>query len=345
MTTGRTEGDALPVISTQRFSQNPLVTPSSMEQSGYSVTEAENINGPSVIRAPAWLPNRRGDYYLYFAHHSGDAIRLAYSDSLEGPWKMHTTGSPILGLGQGIAVAGGEASIFHHIASPDVHVDESNRAIVMYFHGPVATANGEQLPEQKTFVATSRNGLDFVVEPHTPILGESYFRVFDWRGRTYAISNRGWLWRAPEEFNPLEPGLETSISDAWERGPSPLLEYVQGSEPALLPRHSTVRVVEDSLDVFVTYIGHDPERILHTRIALLPDWEEWRVVGLTEVLRPELDYEGAELASSPSVGGAQTNVSQLRDPYLFVDADSQSYLFYSVKGELGIAGATIELSG
>ena len=31
-----------------------------------------NINGPSLIRVPDWLPDRLGTYYLYFGHHQGE---------------------------------------------------------------------------------------------------------------------------------------------------------------------------------------------------------------------------------------------------------------------------------
>ena len=33
-----------------------------------------------------------GRYYLYFSHHAGKYIRLAYADRLEGPWKMQAGG-------------------------------------------------------------------------------------------------------------------------------------------------------------------------------------------------------------------------------------------------------------
>ena len=44
-----------------------------------------NVNGPSLIAAPAWLGNPPGKYLLYFAHHEGRSIRLAASDRLTGP--------------------------------------------------------------------------------------------------------------------------------------------------------------------------------------------------------------------------------------------------------------------
>jgi hypothetical protein len=52
-----------------------------------------NINGPSLIRVPEWLPNPLGKYYLYFADHKGDHIRLAYADSVAGPWSVYEPGS------------------------------------------------------------------------------------------------------------------------------------------------------------------------------------------------------------------------------------------------------------
>ena len=42
---------------------------------------------------PDWLPNKMGNYYLYFADHKGLYIRLAYADSIIGPWQIHEPGS------------------------------------------------------------------------------------------------------------------------------------------------------------------------------------------------------------------------------------------------------------
>lgn len=62
-----------------RCPSNPIIRPEMDRSIG------GNINGPSLIRAPYWLPNRLGKYYLYFAHHRGTYIRLAYADHLAGP--------------------------------------------------------------------------------------------------------------------------------------------------------------------------------------------------------------------------------------------------------------------
>ena len=44
-----------------RFPQNPIVTPASSPSIG------DNINGPSLIRVPAWVERPLGRYYLYFS--------------------------------------------------------------------------------------------------------------------------------------------------------------------------------------------------------------------------------------------------------------------------------------
>ena len=122
----------------------------------------ENINGPSLVRAPSCVSNRLGTYYLYFAHHNGSYIRLAYADKLEGPWTIYKPGT--LSLADAPGCTG-------HIASPDVHVDESRKEMRMYFHGPARGGGG-----QKSFVATSNDGLHFKASSEP--LGIFYFRIF-----------------------------------------------------------------------------------------------------------------------------------------------------------------------
>ena len=122
-----------------------------------------NINGPSLIRVPEWVPNPLGKYYLYFADHKGQYIRLAYSEKIEGPWKIYVPGSLQIensyyptkppkvnektlnqiktrAENNGIDLSKLPHDLITelttpHIASPDVHVDSENRRIVMYFHG------------------------------------------------------------------------------------------------------------------------------------------------------------------------------------------------------------------
>ncbi|MGB0389451.1 MAG: hypothetical protein ACPGWR_31920, partial [Ardenticatenaceae bacterium] len=52
-----------------------------------------NVNGASLIKVPGWVSNPLGRYYLYFAHHEGKTIRLAYAEELDGPWTLHPAGA------------------------------------------------------------------------------------------------------------------------------------------------------------------------------------------------------------------------------------------------------------
>ena len=58
----------------RRFGSNPII------HWGMSASLGGNVNGPSLVRAPSWVPEPLGRYYLYFAHHRGTFIRLAYAD-------------------------------------------------------------------------------------------------------------------------------------------------------------------------------------------------------------------------------------------------------------------------
>ena len=55
--------------------------------------DGDNINGPSLIKVPDWVKNPLGKYYLYFSHHDGKYIRMAYSNNVEGPYTVHLEGT------------------------------------------------------------------------------------------------------------------------------------------------------------------------------------------------------------------------------------------------------------
>src|SRR5687767_12344715 len=67
---------APPAAKAIRFPTNPLITTRT------SASLGDNINGPTVIRVPAWVKQPLSRYYMYFAHHMGHYIRLAYADAL-----------------------------------------------------------------------------------------------------------------------------------------------------------------------------------------------------------------------------------------------------------------------
>ncbi|KPA18983.1 hypothetical protein MHK_000796, partial [Candidatus Magnetomorum sp. HK-1] len=106
-----------------KFDNNPIITHNIDPSIG------DNITGPSLIKVPQWIRNPLGQYYLYFAHHKGTNIRLAYSNSLSGPWKIYKYGA--LHINKTPCAFFNEA----HIASPDIHVFNNHKKIVMYYHG------------------------------------------------------------------------------------------------------------------------------------------------------------------------------------------------------------------
>lgn len=85
-----------------------------------------------------------------------------------------------------------------HIASPDVHVDQANKRIVMYYHGLNA------LSSQVSRVATSDDGINFVARPE--ILGRSYLRGFDWQGMRYGLAMPGQFYRSKDPLGGFVAG-------------------------------------------------------------------------------------------------------------------------------------------
>jgi hypothetical protein len=295
----------------QRFPQNPILTPAS------SPTIGENLNGPSLIRVPAWVDKPLGRYYLYFSHHAGKFIRLAYADALTGPWKIHEPGTLRIE----------DAPRCHdHIASPDMHIDEARREILMYFHCPSGgqvDANGRvDINQQETFLASSSDGLRFRASPTA--LGPAYFRVFRWGGYYYTIVRGGVVLRSRDMRAPFELGPTLIPADAGR-----------------LLRHAAVDVRSDLLKVYYSRIGDRPERILVSETRLTPDWRAWRASPPVDVLSPEREYKGLTLALEVSAPDeAPGRVRQLRDPGIFSES-GRTYLLYSIAGESGLAIAEL----
>lgn len=299
-------------VEVRRFAENPII------EASMSPSLGNKINGPSLIRVPGWVKNPLGKYYLYFAHHKGKFIRLAYADELSGPWRIHESGTIHLHEA---------AALEDHIASPDVHVDEENQIIRMYLHGSHPGTN------QRTVSATSRDGLSFDVS--STIHGLSYFRVFKYAGTYYAIDSGGFLNRSEHPDR------------GWERHEPELVGPIQtedefGARDDVRIRHSAVYVRDDTLYLFYSRKSDAPERLMMAEIPLHGDWKTWRAGTPIEVLRPELPYEGTAYANAPSKKGGAIEVQQLRDPGIF-EEEEKLYLLYSVAGEMGIAIAHLEI--
>ena len=286
----------------------------------------DNINGPSLIRVPDWVNHPLGRYYLYFAHHHGNYLRLAYADNLAGPWTICTPG--VLGLDECICneFPSTEFSNLKHLASPDVHVDHEKRELIMYFHCMVFTGGSSADRKnymQVTLRASSPNGIVF--NTGREFLGGAYFRVFQWDHTYYAIARLGVMYRSGDGVS------------KFDEGPNPFLKI---QNPSML-RHCAVSLEDGILHVLYSRIGDRPESILLSKIVLTEDWNEWIPTPPLMILKPELSYEGANLPLRSSQSGAvRVPVRELRDPAIFKE-DGKTYLLYTVAGESGIAIAEI----
>ncbi len=291
-----------------------------------------NINGPSLIRVPDWVQNRLGRYYLYFAHHEGKTIRLAYADDLAGPWTVHWPGAlsladswfpteptdPTMVHPEAAEMfANGTDGDYPHIASPDVIVDDVRQELRMYYHG--------RLPDgrQRSRIALSKDGLKW--EAREPIVGYSYLRAFQHRNSWFTLAMPGFFCHSADGLEPFELG-----------------KIVFGQDM----RHSALYKVGDTLHVFWTRAGDSPERILLSTVDLTGDWRDWRpdqYERAVDVHRPMKIWEGSDLPIQPSQrGGSMQPVNQLRDPAIFVE-QGEIYLIYALQGEQGLGIGTLNL--
>jgi len=300
-------------VTVTRLGGGPIITPAMDQRMGV------NIQGPSLIKVPDWIENPLGEYYLYFADHRGEYIRMAYADSLTGPWSVYTPGTlkledsyfpttcPPCSL-----APGRNAPLYAHIASPDVHVREDLQQIVMYYHG-------RGVGRQFTRHAISSDGINF--EGKEEDLGRAYFRVIQHDDYYYAMSMPGFMYRSRDGLSDFEEGPNLFTPDM---------------------RHSALLIRDDQLYVFFTNRGDSPERIFLSIIDLTGDWMDLIASEPVEVLRPETNWEGADLPIEASRGGyIDVRVNQLRDPAIYQEGD-KTYLLYSVAGESGIAIADLE---
>lgn len=301
------QAESLKVI---RLANNPIIRPEMLPGK-----DGDNINGPCLIRVPAWVVNPLGKYYLYFGHHSGKYIRLAYADSLEGPWKVYEPGTLRLEQAPGCMA---------HIASPDVVIDDQAKQLRLYFHGPSRSGEG-----QKTFLALSSDGIHF--KASSEILGIFYWRVVAENKGWFAMAKGGLMYRS------------TTGLTAFQEGPNPFPQSVGRAKEANTPgpRHVALDRVGERLWVYYSNIGDAPEHISRVFIDTQADWKTWKVSEAQEVIKPEEIYEGVKLPLTRSHAG-ETKVKEhaLRDPAIFKE-DGHTYLLYSVSGESGIAIAEL----
>lgn len=323
-------------FSVERLVDGPIIYPELDSSIG------ENIQGPTLLKVPEWVADPLGTYYLYFADHKGSYIRLAYADSLEGPWSIYEEGAlslsdttflqtpPELTPEQEAQLPEMAASLGYdpdsqfshdlideattpHIASPSVIIDEENQQIIMYLHGLKGVA------DQVTRVATSQDGLHFE-QTSTEDLGKPYMRVFTVDGEVFGMAMPGQLYKADS-----------------------LLSGFTEAQTLLTPnaRHHDVLVSGDTLYIFWTQVGDAPEQIYVSTVDISKPWEEWTASEPISLMKPERDWEGADAPIEPSIRStAYGHVNQLRDPFIY-EENGQLYILYSVAGESGIGIAKL----
>jgi hypothetical protein len=342
----------------------PIISQSDFRRAAAGKSDGRNINGPSVIRIPDWIPPEKraapgARFYLYFAHHKGAYIRLAWAEEVQGPWHLYNVAADIpqgrrgvLDIGDDRELAfGNSLSITRHVASPDVHIDNEHKRIVMYFHGGIDYA-GDPLPYQYSMVATSPWGLDFSAGIEPVLLSNSYLRVFDYNGSLHGLISTQLL-QPPDQDAPWSPAASRSpAKGVWNESRAAMLDFskttlANGEKFApgrTIVRHMGLYLSGSDLTIFFTMKEHAPERILAIKLDLKNGCWYCAIPNKvpTEVMRPQEPWEGSELTPSPSKNGASKKLENaLRDPYIFED-QGILYLFYAGGGERGIGLARLD---
>lgn len=328
-------GQSAGALRVTRLPQNPLITVSS------SKTLGDNVNGPTVVRVPAWVQRPLGRYYMYFANHMGTFVRMAHAPAVTGPWTVYEPG--VLDV-RDTAFFREQPDpketlddFYTHVASPEILIESNPQRLVMWTHGwwtrgerwPVKPAEARAWARehgygQYTQASVSADGLHFTVQP--AITRTSYVRVFQRGASYYGVSRLGLVSRSSEPLAEFTAGPNLFSNTPYAG---------RGRHVALVQRG-------DSMLVFFTAIGDAPEHVVMARVDLTGDWTTWHAGGFTDVLMPETSYECASLPNAPSeAGDISRPVKQIRDPFVF-EEEGRTYLFYSTCGEQGIAAAEVK---
>ena len=277
----------------------------------------DNIMFPCVIRVPPWVRQRKGEFYMYYAAHSGKSIFVAAADRPEGPWKPLP--NPVLTIDR--------TPFPNHISSPDVLEIAEQKRFYLYFHGAYL-----DVPEfgfksaQPSSVAVSEDPLEF---PRTQVViatrgvNFAYFRVFRKDECFYAVGRQGRLFRSID-------GLR------WEAGPY-LLNWDRFADltkeyPDVLSRRElTYRIAhvgllahceDEILDCYFSLRADAGISLQKVRISLHGHWKGWAPVETpVTVLTP------AESLDFPPNG-----IADIRDPVVLAEG-GYLYLYYVAGSE------------
>lgn len=278
--------------------------------------DGSNINGPSLLKVPDFIKNPLGKYYLYFGHHNGAYIRMAYSNDIIANYKIYEGG--VLNLSQ-LNINDKNFNNTNHIASPDVIVDNENKKLIMYFHCPY----NNKLTSQSTFYATSIDGLTFTV--HNEHIIYPYFRYFIYNNEEYGLA-----------MNKIENSSYTSVMK--RNFMTNKFEEIN----QILPnsRHTCVTTINEKIYVCYSIVGDCPEHIYMCELEI-NNLNLIRTKNTFSLIAPELQYEHSNKKPTKSEYGISHNaVCQLRDPYVYIE-NNNIYILYTVSGEKGIAIAVI----
>ncbi len=344
----------------ERLPGNPIITAGMDERMREEARRYgyENVNGPSLIRAPEWVEKPLGRYYLYFAHHKGEYIRLAYADDLTGPWRTHEPGALELSESHFPTEFPGDAGLVEAAAGlwrrnpPEAawaltRVGLAARSAVKARESEGTVGSTEARPHiaspevvvdnerrqvrmyyhgmledtvQMSRVALSRNGVRFEARPE--LLTSPYLRVFRYRGMYHGVGMPGILYRSEDGLSDFEarPGLLFGVD----------------------LRHTALLLRGTTLYIFFSRVGDAPERIMCSAMDVsADDWRKWTPGEPVEIMRPETSLEGADLPIKPSIRGEITRpANQLRDPAIFKE-NGETHLLYSCAGENAIAIARL----
>ena len=340
----------------ERVYDQPIIRGDEVAAGGIGQTEGRNnYRGnamfPTLVKIPDWAPERpdpRAQYYLYFAPHKGTTINVAWADRVDAQkWTFFNTetekaaGVPgrgvfDLNLSEGdrrFELAPG-VLMENHISSPHVYVDDDNQRFILIMHAATDGAG------QKSFMATSRTGLNF----NAPELGgepgcgpvrrhfsqTTYLHIFDFRAGLLGVGRSG---RFTRPNNPGAPWDAVGSGPLWESSescPISRAEVKAGVKEGEVYRHGSVFVRGSAIDLFYSRgLDGENEHLLQATIdASSEDWETWSIQAKPETLmRPELDWE------QPT----------MHDSFVY-ESNGQLYLFYSAgpSGEDSIGLATLK---
>lgn len=208
---------------------------------------------PSVIRVPTWInaaerADTNANYYMYYGTHGGRHIRMKWAQALDGPWTDFDLGGTFNGQSRrGVYDTQADATreSFDHAAAPDVHVDDANQRIIMYYHGQnqpsVTTSGGTRASRRhESFVTMSSSGLNFNDPVHAggevgqgPVtvtlddvtrdiwIGEDYQQAFQKNGNWYSVAKRAIINASADPSDPWAPPTGNPFGEAWEREDTP----------------------------------------------------------------------------------------------------------------------------